>query len=201
MFLCQAFHGRAAGFIRTAPDQRLICPGMMTEAEGQPAALPGSKPQTGATAASASGSGPRPFLRRNAGIHRRATSSLDARYMPKGGFVLEVTEHKPKVSKAKILRQARLQAGKQAPGVLRKPVVKPCTPASMGAPSPGPSTPSKVTFQEALPEPKATASEQTTSAEAPANTSVLSTRLKSMLSSVTQSRQADAAQVVSVILS
>ena len=136
--------------------------------------------------------GPRPFLRRNAGIARRATSSLDARYTPKGGFILEVTEHKPKVSKGKLLRQARLQKVKQAPGVLKKALAP--APASAPARAVSPTTPVKVSFQEAASQPKPAAA-ASISTDAPANTSALSLRLKSMLSSVTQTRQEEAAPV------
>ena len=52
-------------------------------------------------------SAPAPFLKRNAGLQRRATASISSRYVPKGGFLLEVPEHKPKVSKLKQLRAER----------------------------------------------------------------------------------------------
>ena len=140
--------------------------------------------------------GPRPFLRRNAGITRRATSSLDARYKPKGGFILEVTEHKPKVSKGKLLRQARLQKVKQAPGVLKKTLATAPAAAQAAAPARAvsPTTPARVSFQEAVSQPKPAAA-ASISTDAPANTSALSLRLKSMLSSVTQARQEEVAQV------
>ena len=136
--------------------------------------------------------GPRPFLRRNAGIIRRATSSLDARYTPKGGFILEVTEHKPKVSKGKLLRQARLQKVKQAPGVLNKALAT--APAAAPARAVSPTTPARVSFLETVSQPKPAAA-ASISTNAPANTSALSLRLKSILSSVTQARQEEGAQV------
>lgn len=145
---------------------------------------------------------PQPFLRRNAGLQRRATASISSRYVPKGGFILEVEEHRPKVSKLRQLRAERRQA--QGSAALVSAALKSSKAAqpqataqatvvlaSTGSPAKAARSP-KVTFKDVPDQPGIDPH-----SAVPASTKGLSTRLKGILSTVTQTNRATKAQVCS----
>ena len=178
---------------RLTPARSLLQPALMDGGDAP------SSAQAPRSAAPAPGT-PQPFLRRNAGLQRRATASISSRYVPKGGFILEVQEHRPKVSKLRQLRAERRQAQGSAASVsaalkaskaAQPQAAAQVTVAVTAAGSTAKAARSpKVTFKDGPDQPGIDPH-----SAVPASTKGLSTRLKGILSTVTQTNRATKAQV------